>query len=420
LPACPPRKSEGVGPGGARAPGGLRRQSAAAPAADWPQHLGPDRNAVSGETGLLTSWPKGGPPLLWQKKIGEGYSAPVVAGDRLVLFHRVGDKEVVECLAADTGESRWKFSYPTAYVDAYDLDYGPRSTPAIAGGRVYAFGVEGMLHCLDLATGEKVWGRSVNKDYKAPRNFFGAGTSPVVEGDLLLLNVGAKEAGIVAFDKATGKEVWKATGDAQSYSSPTVATISGRRTAVFFTREGVKLLDPRDGKVTYEKPWRARKHHSVNAATPLVIGDLLYFSTLHEIGSLLLRVTKDGAEEVWCGEEILANHYNTSIHHEGHLYGLHGWQRVVPTLRCVELKTGKVCWEQKGVSCASMIKAQGRIIAYTDKGDLLLIEPSPKGYRELGRASWGPTPCRAEIALANGLLYTRANQKLACWDLRGK
>src|SRR5262249_12238442 len=160
--------------------------------------------------GLRQAWPSQGPPVLWEKRVGAGLSGPVVAGTHLILFHRLDDREVVACLDAATGAERWPFPYPTAYTDGLGVPPAerPRATPVIASGRVYTLGAEGRLHCLDLETGKKVWARDVNTDYAVPKAYFGVGTSPLLEGNLLLVNVGGRGAGIVAFDKDTGKEVW--------------------------------------------------------------------------------------------------------------------------------------------------------------------------------------------------------------------
>jgi outer membrane protein assembly factor BamB len=387
-------------------------------AADWPQFRGPDRNGVSTETGLATRWPKDGPRLVWEMKVGEGYSGPVVAGERVVLFHRLGDREVVECLHAATGKPRWKLPYATSYQDQIGKGDGPRSTPVISGDKVYTLGAEGMLHCLELASGHKVWSRQINVDYKVPQNFFGVGTAPLIEGKLLLLNVGGKGAGIVAFNKDTGKEVWKATDDGASYSSPVAATIAGARLVFFLTRRGVLAMDPADGKVRFQKTWRARNPNSVNAATPVIAGDRVFFSASYETGALLLHVKKDGFEETWQGDDILSNHYETSIYHDGYLYGCDGRQETGAQLRCVEFKTGKVRWTKEGFGCGSMILADGQLIILTEKGDLVLVEPTPKAFHEKARASVLAKYCRAPIPLANGRLYARDDARLVCLDLR--
>lgn len=389
------------------------------PAADWPQFLGPQRNGTSAETGLLRSWPKAGPPVVWQREVGEGYSGPVVSGDTLILFHRIGDQEVVEALDAGTGKQRWKFAYPTKYSDALGKGDGPRATPLAAGGRVYVLGAEGKLHCLELAGGKKVWERELAKDYEMRPSFFGVGTSPLLEGDRLLVNVGARGAGIVAFDRDTGKEVWKATDHDASYASPVAATIDGTRHVFFFTREGLVGLDPKDGGVRFSKRWRARVNESVNAATPLVIGDLVFVSASYQTGALLVRVRKDSAEEVWKGDRSLSCHYNTPVHHNGYLYGIDGRQERGAELRCVELKTGAVQWTREGFGCASLVLADGHLIALTENGDLVLAEATPEGYREKARARvLSAGPCRSEIALAGGRLYGRDTRKLVCWDLK--
>lgn len=388
-------------------------------AGDWPQWLGPHRNGVSTETGLLTTWPATGPQRIWQRDVGEGFSGAVVAGERLIQFHRVDDKDIVECLNAATGKQLWKYAYETSYQDALGKGDGPRSTPVIHGKNVITLGAGGQLHCLDLATGQKIWDRQLLKDYQVPPSYFGIGTSPLVEEGLILVNLGAKGAGIVAFALDSGKEVWKATRDAASYSSPVIATVDGTRQAVFFTRNGAVTLEPKTGKVLFEKPWRARIDASVNAATPIVVGDLAFFSSSYDTGALLLKLRKDGADEVWKGEEIMSNHYNTCVHRDGYLYGIDGRQEGSPSLRCIELKTGKIAWTRDRFGCATMTLADGNLILLTEAGDLVLAEASPKGYMEKARARvFERPPCRAQIALADGRLFARDQQKLVAFALK--
>lgn len=388
-------------------------------AADWPQFLGPARDGTSAETGLARSWPATGPPVVWEKKVGAGWSGPVVADGRLILFHRLGDKEVVECLDAATGKEHWRHEYPATYRDDFNFDEGPRATPLSAGGRVYTLGAAGDLLCLDLKTGRRVWTRNVNDDYQVRKGFFGVGTSPLLEDGLLLVNVGGKGAGVVAFAADTGKEVWKATDDAASYSSPVAATLHGKRQVIFFTREGVLSLAPRTGEVLFRVPRRARINSSVNAAVPLVVGDLLFVSASYNVGAALFRVRPDGPpHEVWKADEVLSNHYNTSVHHGGYLYGIDGRQEYGPRLRCVELKTGKVRWTRDKFGCAVFIVADGHLLGLTEHGDLVLIEATPEAYREKARATVLAKGCRAHVALADGRLYGRDGTKLVCWRLK--
>ena len=385
---------------------------------DWPQFLGPHRNGVSAEKGLLASWPKDGPPLVWQRDVGEGYSGPVVAGDKVILFHRVGDQEVTECLDAANGRPHWKFAYATNYTDQLGKGDGPRSTPLVIGSHVVTLGAEGVLQCLDLQKGTREWSRALLTAYKVPASYFGVGTSPLVVDGKVLVNVGGKDAGIVAFNIEDGKEVWKATSDGPSYSSPALTTVDRKPLAVFFTRFGVALIDVKTGDVRYREKWRARYDASVNAATPLVIDDRLFFSACYETGALLLKLKTDGAaKEEWQGEDVMDNHYNTAIYHDGHLYGFHGREEKGPDFRCVNLQTKKVAWQRKRFGCGSMVFADGKLIVLTEAGDLVLVEATPTAYRELARAQLFAGPCRAQIALASGKLYARGEKKLACFNL---
>jgi outer membrane protein assembly factor BamB len=389
------------------------------PAADWPQFLGPQRNGTVPEKDLTLPWPAGGPRLLWRCPVGEGYSGPVVVGGRLILFHRLGGEEVVEAMTADRGQRLWRFAYPCDYEDDFGVGNGPRATPLVAGRRVYTLGVTGWLHCLDLEDGRLLWKRDLVRDYAVPQNFFGVGSSPVLAGSRLLLNLGGKEAGILALEADSGKEVWRATRDGASYASPLLASLAGRPTAVFFTRQGVVLLDPDSGAVRYQRRWRSRSQASVNAASPVVVGDLVFVSACYETGALLLRVRPQGVEEVWHSDAALSCHYNTPIYYRGHLYGIDGRQESGARLRCLELASGKVRWTREDFGCASLLLVGDKLLALTERGDLVAIQATPAGYQELARAAiLQAPPCRAEPALANGRLYARDRQHLACWDLR--
>lgn len=393
--------------------------AAGARADDWPQFLGPHRNGASSETGVK-AWSEAGPKVLWSRDVGPGYAGPVIAAGRLILFHRVGDEEVVECLDAADGRSIWKAGYPTAFTDDFRKGNGPRATPTIAGGKVVTFGADGWLHAFDFETGKKLWGRDLTKEYRVPESFFGVGSSPLVVSERVLVNVGGKDAGIVAFELENGKELWKATSDGASYASPVLATVDGVKQAVFFTRQGVAIVVPENGAVRYQTRWRARIDASVNAATPLILGDTAFFSTSYDTGALLLKLGKNGAVKLWDTDELMTNHYNTSIHKDGFLYGLHGRQEGPgPSFRCAELKSQKVMWDQPRYGCASMILAGDKLILLTERGELVLVTATPQAYRELARSQvLSAAPCRAQIALADGRLYARDQQKLKCMDVK--
>jgi outer membrane protein assembly factor BamB len=389
-------------------------------AADWPQFLGPQRDGHSSETGLLGTWPNQGPPVVWEKSIGAGFAGPAVADGKLILFHRLGNEEVVEAFNAATGKEIWKQGYPTNYRDDFGFDEGPRATPTIAGRIVYSLGASGDLLALDLADGKVRWKRSLNQEYRVPKGFFGVATSPLVDGNLVLINVGGPGAGIVALSTSDGREVWRATQDEASYSSPVLASIGGKKLAAFFTRLGIVLLEPATGKVVFNKRWRARINASVNAATPVVMGDRLFFTSSYNVGGIALRASGDSFETLWQGDDSLSSHYGTPIASDGFLYGFDGRQEGGARLRCVELDTGKVRWTAEGFGCGAMILAEGRLYILTEKGELVCVEAKPVGFREQARASLLDGLCRAQIALADGLLYGRDTKKLVCWNLKAK
>ncbi|MCS7045030.1 MAG: PQQ-like beta-propeller repeat protein [Gemmataceae bacterium] len=355
---------------------------------------------------------------MWSKPVGPGYAGPVVVGERLIVFHRLGDEEVVECWRTD-GTPVWKAGYPTAFEDDFGKGDGPRSTPAVVRDTVVTLGADGWLHAWSLASGKKLWGRNIMSDYQVPRNFFGVGTSPLVVDGRVLVNVGGKNAGIVAFALDTGKEIWRATNDGASYSSPTLAVINDSTQAVFFTRNGVVVLEPHTGRELFSMRWRSRIDASVNAATPLILGDTAFFSTSYDTGALLLRLRKDGADKLWDTDELMTNHYNTCVHRDGYLFGFHGRQESGPSFRCVELKSQSVMWEQRRFGCGSMILVGNEIIVLTERGELLLVAATPRAYQERARAVvFESGPVRAQIALADGRLYARDQKVLACFALR--
>ena len=308
---------------------------------DWPQFLGPERNGVYRDA-LAASWPAAGPRRVWQRQVGAGFAGPIVAGGVVVLFHRVVNEEVIEALDTKTGNTRWRHAYPTKYQDDFGFDEGPRAAPVAADGRVYAFGAEGRLTAVDLATGRMIWSDDT-KRFGVRKGFFGAAGSPLVENGRVIANVGGvsagKDAGVVAFKADTGEVLWTATRHEASYSSPIGATLDGARVAVFLTRQGLLGLDSATGAVKFERTWRSRSASSVNAATPLVVGDSIFVSASYETGAAVFRVKGKDLSQIWASDEALSNHYATSVYFDGVLYGFHGRQEAGPvgpedTFRC--------------------------------------------------------------------------------------
>ena len=387
-------------------------------AADWPQFLGPSRNGVYVGAPLNEKWPAAGPRILWRKQIGQGLSGPVVAGKRLILFHRVDDREIVESFDALTSAPQWRFAYPTTYRDDFGFDEGPRAVPVVADGIVYTYGAEGKLHAIDLSTGKPLWNVDAMRQFEVAKGFFGAAGSPLVEGGKVIANVGGSKAGIIAFDAKSGKVVWTATTDAASYSSGVAATILGRRYAVFLTREGLVGLDPFNGQVRFQRPWRARQAASVNAATPLVVGNSIFISAEYGPGAGLLRFDGTKLSEVWLSNDVLSNHYATSVFHEGTLYGFHGRQEFGPVLRAVTLETGKVLWSTGRFGAGSVTLAGNRLLIMRESGELVVAAASLKSFQQIASAHILPATVRAYPAIADGVMYVRNDDTLVALDLR--
>jgi outer membrane protein assembly factor BamB len=429
---------------------------------DWPSFLGPTHNAVTRETNLVASFPAGGPPLVWEMKRGSGYSAPAISAGKLLVLHRVGEQEVVDCLDPETGKRFWRFAYPTEYRDRYGLNDGPRGAPVIDGGLAYTYGVEGKLHCLDLATGAVKWKHDILSEFSLPQQFFGVGDTPLVEGDHVIINVGAAPKGpcVVAFNKITGQVAWKTDEKLSntwgpSYASPIPATVNGvRRVFVFAGGEsrpptgGVMSVDPATGKVDFAMKHRSRTYESVNASSPLIIGNQLFVSECYGSGGSLIDLKADGsAKELW-NSKALGTHFMNAIAKDGYLYGVDGHGPLDCPLVCLDLKTGEEMWrkeinfretvpfggraEQREVPLARaslILCPDGRFLCLGEFGHLLWVDLSPKGYQELSRSwpffageTWtGPV-------LSHGLLYVCQNTrdalhggegpKLLCYDVR--
>lgn len=432
---------------------------------DWPQFLGTTGDSKSRETGIRTEWPAEGPPLVWHKRVGDGYGMPTISRGRLFQFSRVDERMRLTCMKSETGEVLWKFEYPSDYQDSYGYDNGPRCSPVVDDDRVYLFGVEGMLHCLRVTDGKLVWKLDTAKQFSVIQNFFGVGSTPVVEGDLLIVQIGGSPeesrnvgpgqldlvkpngSGVVAFDKYTGKVKYTLGDELASYAGPVLATIGDRRWCFVFARGGLLGFNPRGGKLDFHYPWRASVLESVNASNPVVVGDQVFISETYGPGSSLLRVRPGGYEVVWSDKDrrrdkSMQTHWNTPVHHEGYLYGSSGRHTENAELRCIELATGKVMWSQPDLGRSSLLNVDGHFVCLTEFGLVLLIKATPdkfdlvtqtilpvkeeslaaEGDLARSRPLRGPPrllqyPAWAAPILSHGLLYLRGNDRLVCLEL---
>jgi outer membrane protein assembly factor BamB len=267
--------------------------------------------------------------------------------------------------------------------------------------------------------GEKVWVKDLMKEYSPPEGYFGVGAGLLVADGKVIVNVGAKGAGVVAFDVKTGQELWKATDDPPSYSTPTLTDIDGKPHAVVFTRTGIVVLNVADGAVKYSQRHRSRMEASVNAATPLVSDNQIFATAVYGTGAALWAMGKGRLDEVWANDTSLSSQYDTPVKVGDHLFGVHGRQDGPPAaLVCVEWKTGAVKWTQKKFGVAHLIAVDGGLLALTEGGEVVRVEASAKGYKETGRAKVLDGLTRAAPALSDGRLFLRSEGKLACVPLK--
>lgn len=420
--------------------------------ADWPRFLGPTDNVKTPETHLLERFPDGGLKPVWEMEKGSSYTSPVIAGGRLVVFNRFGDEEVVQCLEPETGKQFWSFRYPVVYSDRYGFNNGPRASAVIDSGRVYTLGVTSVLTCLDLATGTKLWQRSLSTEFERASYFFGHGACPLVRGGKVIVPLGTSDQmSVAAFDQLTGKLAWgtKHAWNA-SYASPVTATLQGKeRLLVFGGGEsdppfgGLLCIDLETGALHDAFPWRPDKFESVNGSTPVAVGDdSVFLSSSYGKGSVLLHLNKELKwEERWRAEDF-GLHWSTPLFLDGHIYGFQGRNEPDAWLAGLDVKSGKEVWRadpEWTVPLASgrdyrmkylrgsLLHADGRTYSLGELGSLGIVKLTPTGLEEidrtqlfLARSTWSLP------VIHRGLLYIAQHEadmegrapRLICYDLR--
>jgi outer membrane protein assembly factor BamB len=403
---------------------GLLASSTRALAGDWPQILGPHRDGKAVNEAPLAAWPAGGPPVAWTAEIGSGYAGPAVAAGKVILFHRVDRVERVQAWDAVSGKPLWQTDFPANYTGGVDSDKGPRCVPVIHGPHVFLFGAAGALHAVSLATGEAVWSRDLYQEFQAQEGYFGAGSTPLVVGNRLLVNVGGRRAGLVAVDLKTGAVVWSATEEGASYSSPTLVPGTDAPTAVFVTRMNAVGIDPQNGQERFRVPF-GKRGPTVNAATPLVRDQLLFLSASYGVGAKLLKLGTNPPTVIWENDAVMSSQYTTCVWHEGHLYGTNGREDFRDgVLNCVEAATGKLIWSVPDFGVASVILIGQQLLALTSDGQLVLAPATPTGYRPIAKARVSQAITRALPAFSNQRIYYRENAsnagRLICLNLQGK
>jgi outer membrane protein assembly factor BamB len=396
---------------------------------DWPQWRGPNRDGLSPETGLLTAWPPEGPRVIWRKPIGRGFSSLAVAGGRLyTMSEEAGSEqagpsapaphsEAVVCLDAGTGNEVWRFRYPNRFDERFGS--GPRSTPAVDGGYVYAVGPTGIFHCLRADTGVKVWRHDLREEFHGRPVQYGVAFSPLVEGRLVYVLPGGPDGNAVAaFDKRTGALVWKALDDPAGYSSPVALTAAGVRQVLFLTNTELVSLSPERGEVYWRYPWQT--DGGFNIATPVAFGNYVFLSSAYNKGCVLLEVTAQADGSLQAGRVYehnrMRNYFASSVRLGDYLYGFD-----MTDLVCMDVRTGRVVWRQKGSRTfgkGTLLIADGHLLILCEDGTLILAEATPAGYRPKATYRVFPNKCWTVPVLSRGQLYVRDESEVLCLDLR--
>lgn len=411
---------------------------------DWPQWRGANRDGIWKETGIVTKFDGPEIKVKWRVPVSNGYSGPTVANGRVYVTDRQKDPKQVErvlCFDAETGKSLWTHSYECFYK-GISYDNGPRASVTINDGKAYALGAMGNLLCLDAETGKVLWSKDGFEEYKIRMPDWGIAAAPIIEGEnVIVMWSGEPNACIVAFDRTTGKETWRALPDRATYSAPVVIEQSGKRVLVCWTAERIVGLDPKSGKLVWEQPFPAIEGMPIDGVgTPVRNGDQMLVSSVYK-GSLLMHLTdKPGIEKVWemkgqspKDADCLHSLIPTPILKNGYIYGINYFGE----LRCLDAKTGKRVWEETSIvpkgnwAAAHLIpRADNTTWLFTEKGELIIAEITPKGYKEISRAKL-IAPTRGQLNQRGGVawshpafaykhVFARNDEELICADLSAK
>src|SRR5262245_41656644 len=397
---------------------------------DWPQWRGPNRDGVWAETGILGSFPPDGLKVRWRAKVGPGWSSPVVASGRVYLtdseLHKPKAKERVHCFEEATGKPLWTFAYAVTYPDWAFPERGPTATPIVQGGKLYTLGNKGDLHCLNALKGEVLWKRNLEKAYDVQEFAFNA--SPLIEGDLLIVCVGSypgtQASSVLALDKDSGKEVWKAPTGGLTNSSPVVVNAGARRQLIVWAQDGVYSLDPATGKTYWREKMRTAAQDAVT--TPVFRKNLLLVSGL----MLRLDPEKPAASVLWPDTRAVPRR-TLSVTSTGLIQGSHVFSaKSSGELACLEAATGKQVWQTDrvtkpggGASIHLTPNGDGDFL-HTDQGELIRVQLARKGYHEISRtlllAPTAKEKAWTAPAYANRQVFARNNRELICVSLAAK
>ena len=386
---------------------------------DWPQWRGPDRNGISKETGLLSQWPRSGPPVAWSAAmLGAGYGTISVQGDRVYVQGMRNRQSVVSTLNRADGKLVWVRILGPAGDN--DRGPGPRSTPTIDGDRVYALSETGDLACLRVADGSVIWQRNILKEFRGDNPYWLLSESPLIDGNNVIVTPGGRGAGVVALDKMSGKTVWvsKELSDGAGYSSPIVADVGGVRTIMTFTADAGVGVRASDGKLMWRNSTAA--NGTANIATPVYSDGKVFFTSSYGAGAALLGLRAAGnevrAQEIYSTRDM-KNHHGGVVLVNGYIYGFND-----SILTCLEFASGKMVWRDRSVGKGAVTYADGHLYILGEDNIVGLVEATPAGYREKGRFTIADQglPSWAHPVVSGGRLYIRNQGTLTSYDVRAR
>ena len=387
---------------------------------DWPRWRGPDLNGISKETGWSTAWPSGGPRQIWKTSVGIGFSSLSVANGRAYTMGNTAGKEIVFCFDAATGVVVWKHTYDCE-LDPRFYEGGPSATPTVDRDRVFTLSRKGDLFCLEAASGKVVWQKKLNSElelkvFKENTPEWGYASSPLVQGDRLIVNVGTAGA---AFDKGTGASIWTTGQRPSGYSTHVPFQIGSETCLAVAGGKKIFAIALKDGRTLWEYPWETS--YDINAADPVISGNRIFISSGYDHGSALLEFNEREVKKLWEGKTLHC-HLNAPVLLGGYLYGMDGNHgRKGASLHCLELETGKLQWAEPSIRPGALMVADGKLILLTEPGELVIAEASSQAFKPIARAQVLGGKCWTVPVLSNGRLYCRNSRgDLVCLDLSGK
>lgn len=383
-------------------------------AADWPRWRGPDYNGISKETGWKATLPEGGPKVLWETSVGTGFASISVSDGRAYTMGNIDDNDILYCFDAATGEVIWKATYSCPLYKK-NHEGGPCATPTVDGDAIYTFSKDGDVVRFNAANGDIVWHKNLNKELgcKHPRWHFSG--SPLLVGDLVILNAGATG---VALKKTDGSIAWQSDTDVSGYATGVPFTSGGQKFVTMPTARDVVCLNPVTGDIVWKFPWRTS--YDINAADTIISGDKIFISSGYNHGCVLLKIDGNNITELWQNKNM-CNQINSSVLWEGYLYGFSGQVDGKGKLTCIDFETGQIKWSQGGFGTGSLMLADGKLIILGEKGKLVIAEASPDEFIKISSADILTGKCWTVPVLANGRIYARnAAGRLVCVDVNGE